>query len=269
MRTTDQLLNLLGRVQRQDNYPETAGMIEKRLAVASGPVVLSFVNAHAYNLCNTDPSFFEALNASDLLLRDGAGMLILFRALQADPGVNFCGTDFIPYLLHALGRKRVALLGTREPYLAQAAAWLRRQGTEIVLTMDGFREPEEYLEQVAATQPEVVLLGMGMPKQESVSLLLKRNLDFPMLAINGGACIDYLGGRVSRAPSWMRQNGMEWVYRLMLEPRRMFNRYLVGNFLFLARVVAMKNKTALFHSFAKQLEVYENSSDRIGRRALD
>jgi exopolysaccharide biosynthesis WecB/TagA/CpsF family protein len=269
MRTElDQMNRLVTNVERLDSFKDALRMIDHRLQCAKAPMILSFVNAHAYNLCHTDQSFKDALLASDVLLRDGAGMSILYYSVQLDPGQNFCGTDFIPFLLRELQPKRIALLGTRDPYLENAALSLRSQGFDVVLTMDGFREPAEYLEQVEATRPDVVLLGMGMPKQEQVSLYLKANLQFPLLAINGGACIDYLGGKVTRAPVWMRRNGLEWVYRLMLEPRRMFRRYVVGNVLFIRRVVALRGAVTSL-PLAKELEGYENSSDRVGRGTLD
>jgi exopolysaccharide biosynthesis WecB/TagA/CpsF family protein len=81
---------------------------------------------------------------------------------------------------------------------------------------------------------------MGMPKQELLSVLIKENLDFPCLVINGGAIIDYYGNKVTRAPKWMRVNGLEWLYRFGLEPRRMFKRYMIGNILFLKRVRELK-----------------------------
>jgi exopolysaccharide biosynthesis WecB/TagA/CpsF family protein len=264
----DRMNRLVTNVERLDSFTDAVRMIDHRLQTAKAPMVLSFVNAHAYNLSHTDPSFMDALLASDMLLRDGIGMSILYHSVQLDPGHNFCGTDFIPYLLRALKPKRLALLGTRDPYLEGAAAKLRSEGFDVVLTMDGFRDPAEYLEQVEIARPDVVLLGMGMPKQEQVSLYLKTHLQAPLLAINGGACIDYLGGKVTRAPVWMRQNGLEWVYRLMLEPRRMFHRYVVGNLVFLRRVVALKGAVTSL-PLAKELEGYENSSDSLGRRPLD
>jgi exopolysaccharide biosynthesis WecB/TagA/CpsF family protein len=76
---------------------------------------------------------------------------------------------------------------------------------------------------------------MGMPKQERVAALLARHLDYPCLIICGGAILDFLGGKVTRAPKAFRRIGMEWLYRFMLEPKRLFKRYMVGNFVFLYR----------------------------------
>ena len=101
--------------------------------------------------------------------------------------------------------------------------------------MDGFREDSEYLKAVRDRRPFLIILGMGMPKQERVASLLARNLDYPCVIICGGAILDFMAGKVSRAPLIFRRTGMEWLYRLGCEPRRLFVRYAIGNFLFLLR----------------------------------
>jgi exopolysaccharide biosynthesis WecB/TagA/CpsF family protein len=236
---------LLRKVSLLDYFSNGVELISEHVQSKDAPVVLSFINAHGFNLAYKDPGFCDALLGSDILLRDGIGMALLFRKLQVDPAANFCGTDFIPFLLEHCAGKKVALLGTRTPYLQQAANRLEHQGAEVVLCMDGFREPAEYVSAVADAKPDVVLLGMGMPKQEKVALLMKQQLLFPCLLINGGACIDYLGGKVPRAPQWMRQYGLEWLYRLLLEPQRMFGRYVIGNVLFLARLLTIPKQTLI------------------------
>jgi exopolysaccharide biosynthesis WecB/TagA/CpsF family protein len=84
---------------------------------------------------------------------------------------------------------------------------------------------------------------MGMPRQEEVAILLRSALNFPCLIVCGGAIIDFMGGKTSRAPLWVRQARMEWAYRLALEPRRLFQRYVVGNPVFLARALTMARST--------------------------
>jgi len=85
-------------------------------------------------------------------------------------------------------------------------------------------------------QPELIVLGMGMPKQEAVAAELAVT-GGPCLIVCGGAILDFLGGKVSRAPEWLRRLGGEWLYRLLREPKRLFMRYVVGNPLFLLRTL--------------------------------
>ena len=95
-----------------------------------------------------------------------------------------------------------------------------------------------------AHSPALIVLGMGMPRQEQVARELRATLDHPCLIVCGGAIIDFLGGKTSRAPRWMRGAGLEWLFRLALEPRRLFKRYVIGNPLFIARALALAAGTA-------------------------
>ncbi len=203
-----------------------------------GPFVISFVNAHAVNLACEDDAFFESLVESDLLLRDGKGMKILCEAVGVDPGVNMNGTDLIPRLLERYRGRRIALCGTRDPFLAQAA----EQVDAPVLVLDGFQPIEDYGPAVKEARPDLVVLGMGMPKQEQVARELKRTLATDIVVVNGGAILDFMAGRFSRAPRWVRGAGLEWAYRLAKEPRRLFARYVIGNAVFLSRVVALRRQ---------------------------
>ena len=208
------------------------------LAWPQRATVLGFVNAHAMNLVARDDAYFQALSAADVLLRDGSGMSILFRRMGREPGLNMNGTDFIPKLLSAYKGRRVALWGTQEPFLANAArhceaAW----AVNVVSAHHGFAEVQTYLELARQHQPELVVLGMGMPKQEIVAARLAAS-GVPCLIVCGGAILDFLGGKVSRAPQWVRGLGCEWVFRLLSEPKRLFSRYVVGNPLFILRTLA-------------------------------
>ena len=199
--------------------------------------VLGFVNAHAMNLVAGKADYCQALAAADVLLRDGAGMAILLRRLGLAPGLNMNGTDFIPKLLAAFKGKRVAFWGTREPFLSEAAQRSEaRYGVHVVSRHDGFAEVDTYLALARAQQPALIVLGMGMPKQEQLAARLAV-LESPCLIVCGGAIVDFLGGKVTRAPQWVRRLNGEWVFRLLKEPKRLFARYVVGNPLFLLRAL--------------------------------
>lgn len=199
------------------------------------PVSLAFVNAHALNICHANPEFLRNLAEADYVFRDGSGMKILFKMLRKDPGLNLNGTDLIPRIMELYAGKDAALLGTREPYVRRAADLVAKKGIKPVLLMDGFRKNKEYIEAVRHYRPFLIILGMGMPKQEKLASLLVRYLDYPCIIICGGAILDFMGGKVSRAPLAFRKLGMEWLYRLGREPRRLFRRYVVGNLVFLLR----------------------------------
>jgi N-acetylglucosaminyldiphosphoundecaprenol N-acetyl-beta-D-mannosaminyltransferase len=214
------------------------------LSKPKAPTVLGFVNAHAMNLVAGNTDYFNALAAADVLLRDGSGMTILLRRLGLAPGLNMNGTDFIPKLLAAFKGRRVAFWGTEEPFLASAVQRSEALfAANVVSAEHGFAEVEHYLRLARQLQPELIVLGMGMPKQEVVAARLAAN-GVPCLIVCGGAILDFLGGKVTRAPQWMRHMGCEWVFRLLSEPKRLFQRYVLGNPLFLLRLLSYRDMTA-------------------------
>ncbi len=208
-----------------------------RLTGPQAATVVGFVNAHAMNLVVRDGACHQALSAADVLLRDGSGMAILYRRLGLEPGLNMNGTDFIPQLLAAYRGRRVAFWGTRQPYLDQAVQRSAAMfGVVPVSVHDGFASVDTYLQLARELQPELIVLGMGMPRQEVVAARLAAT-GGAYLIVCGGAILDFLGGKVSRAPVWLRRLGGEWLYRLLREPKRLFMRYVVGNPLFLLRIL--------------------------------
>lgn len=228
-------LELLERLTLISDDAELAELLE-RLTSTNRPCVLSFVNAHAVNLACRDEAFFKSLLASDVLLRDGIGVRIMCRAFGFDAGLNLNGTDLIPRILTSARGQSVALCGTEDPYLSQASRGI----PGVILQMDGFQPIDSYVDPIRSAGPRIVVLAMGMPKQELVAERLKAELDGPVLIVNGGAILDFIAGRVTRAPVWMRKAGLEWVFRLALEPRRLWSRYMVGNIVFLARLGRLK-----------------------------
>lgn len=192
------------------------------------PTMLGFVNAHALNLAWARPECYAAFRRADLLLRDGAGLRIWLRALGREPGLNLNGTDLIPRILAACAGRRLAVFGTAAPWLDIATARLAEGGAAVVASADGFRPDADYVALCREAEPEVILLALGMPRQEELAELLRRSLAHPCLIICGGAILDFLAGRFSRAPRLMRRFGLEWAYRLMQEPRRLFRRYVFG-----------------------------------------
>ena len=208
--------------------------------------VLAFANAHAFNLAAHSPGFTADLAAADVLLRDGSGLAHLLRSCGHAPGLNMNGTDFIPRLLRACNGRPLAVLGTREPQLGRGVRRIARalMPGSTVLALDGFQPEARYLEFLARHQPAIVLLAMGMPRQEQLAQRLRRELNFPCLVICGGAIVDFLGGGVRRAPAPLRRLGLEWLWRLALEPRRLFKRYVIGNPLFLVRTAWLARQQA-------------------------
>lgn len=219
---------------------ESAILFLKKLLEQEKPCILSFINAHGFNLFLKEPKFATTLINCDLLIRDGYGMELLLKSISRNPGANLNGTDFIPVLLNSFVGKRIALIGTVDEYLEAASLVLKNSGHDVIIKKNGFLPQNEYIQHLKSVKPDVIILGMGMPNQEYLSIKLKEELNHRCLIINGGAIIDFLGNRFRRAPLWMRKAKIEWVYRLCLEPKRLSHRYLYGNYIFVRRIKSLK-----------------------------
>lgn len=211
-----------------------------RLTAPARSQVLAFANAHAFNLAARDAQFCHDLLAADTVVRDGVGVAWLMRLQRLAPGLNLNGTDLIPRVLARYPGRRILLLGTCEPWLSQARARVLElaPGAQCE-ALNGFESVSTYLAQAQAQQPALVLLAMGMPRQEAVAQALRRALPAPALLVCGGAILDFLGGRHPRAPVLLRRLGLEWAWRLGREPLRLWHRYVLGNPLFVARALRL------------------------------
>lgn len=206
------------------------------------PLRIAFVNAHAFNLCYSDENFLNDLLACDYVFRDGAGMKILYQLAGRDEGLNMNGTDFIPRLLSLYKGENIALMGTDSPYLEKAAVKIADMGTNVVLQVNGFQDDSRYGEALRESPAKFVLLAMGMPKQERVAAKIAQGDGMPRLIVCGGAILDFIAEKVPRAPEMYRRYGMEWLYRLKQEPRRLFKRYVIGNAVFLWRAFRLTSQ---------------------------
>ncbi|WP_202942556.1 WecB/TagA/CpsF family glycosyltransferase [Alteromonas macleodii] len=136
---------------------------------------------------------------------------------------------------------RLPIYGTEAPWLQNTVTHFQAKGIHVIDFANGFLEQEEYLKRIDEFSPDVVLLGMGMPKQEVLAEKIKTHCkNSNMIIICGGAIIDFLGGRFPRAPLFIRKAKLEWLFRLSKEPKRLFRRYVVGNVEFLWKVVLIK-----------------------------
>lgn len=203
------------------------------------------VNAHTINLAQRDPEYAAVLNRGDLVLGDGIGVALAARMKGTVLRHNFCGTDFVPeFLDHCAqrmgGRIKVFLLGGVPGRAREAGTVLQRRipGVEVAGFDHGYRSHHQaVVGRIRDSRPDVLLVAMGNPLQESWIDRFKGDLHVP-LSFGVGALFDFLAGAVPRAPVALRRIGMEWAYRLAVEPRRMASRYVVGNPLFLARAMS-------------------------------
>lgn len=217
-----------------------AGYIERRRFTRVG-----FLNAHNANVARTDPEFAAALEQF-LILPDGIGVDIASRMLYGMffPA-NLNGTDFVPALLAHIERPMtVGLIGTRRENAEKAAARLCEMAPQhrFVVVHDGFFDEDDepaILGRMRELRPDVLLVAMGVPRQE-LWIVRKLGPEHCTMPFAVGALLDFLSGAVPRAPVWMRRLRIEWMFRLLLEPKRLWRRYVVGNPVFLLRVLHQK-----------------------------
>ena len=207
-------------------------------SAASHQVVIA--NAHTLNFACTHPVYRRVLERASLVLRDGVGVEVAAALHGRRLPHNFVGTDFVPALLERLAQPevRVFLYGA-QPGVAEAAAEaLRARCPSIRVTglQHGYENGAAPVERIRAARPDVLLVALGNPLQEHWIAEHLEQLGV-RVAIGVGALFDYLAGRVPRAPGWVRRLRGEWLFRLAVEPRRLWRRYLVGNAQFLWRVV--------------------------------
>jgi alpha-1,3-mannosyltransferase len=205
--------------------------------------IVAFANAHSLNIAATDHRFRSALEAA-IVFNDGAGLNIASRILFGSSfPENLNGTDFVPrYMAETTHCYRIFLLGSRPEIVKRAAAEFARlyPRHDIVGYRDGYFESGEndsIIQNIRRSAADIILVGMGNPKQE---IWLADNLTATgcKLGFGVGALFDFMSAEVPRAPLWIQRNGLEWIYRLYNEPRRLWNRYVYGNPLFLLRVIA-------------------------------
>lgn len=240
----DTLRRILGISVLAIRWDEATALLSRLIAERRFTKV-SFLNAHNANLAYSDPVFAEALD-DFLVLPDGVGVDIAAKLLYGAPFPdNLNGTDFIPAFLQASTRPlTVALLGATRVNAEAASVKLSALAVQhrFVVIHDGYFSPSEepaIVERIARLRPDVLLVAMGVPRQE---LWIARHIDARhcTLPIAVGALLDFLSGMVPRAPLWMRRLRLEWLYRLWIEPGRLWRRYVVGNPLFLWRVFKQK-----------------------------
>lgn len=207
-----------------------------------------FVNAHVINTAEADPAYRAVLKSADLCLADGSGMALAARAAGTPFAANTNGTDVFPLLCSEAARRgrRIFLLGGRDGVAERAAETIRSAGlgAAIAGTHHGYFRPGSAEEQAAidaanASGAEIVLVAMGVPVQDTWIAQNASRLSAPVLAGVGGL-FDFFAGNVSRAPLAVRAVGMEWAWRLALEPARLWRRYIIGNAVFMGRIAMLR-----------------------------
>jgi len=207
-----------------------------------------YVNIHAINLAQGDQRFRDLLNSAWTVYCDGEGVRLGARILGRHLPPRIVLTYYLWELCEAFEKDGISVyfLGGRQEVLEQAVSTVKERfpGLKIAGAHYGYfqksgTESENVVESVSRSGADVLFVGFGMPLQEH---WIAENLD--RLQVHAilpcGSMIEYAGGAKRYTPAWMADHGMEWLFRLMQEPGRLWTRYLIGNPLFLLRVLRQR-----------------------------
>ncbi|WP_170132055.1 WecB/TagA/CpsF family glycosyltransferase [Arenicella xantha] len=210
------------------------------------PACFAFVNAECVNQYCDDQSYREVLNDFSSVFADGIGVRLAAMASGVRIIENVNGTDMFPLLCDrlSLSGARIYLLGGSTAVVSKVADKLACEypGAEVVGYLDGYSlhgNDTDVCDRINASNADVVLVALGAPMQEKWMAEHRGNLSVSAM-IGVGGLFDFYSGEVARAPEWIRELSLEWVWRLAMQPKAKARRYLLGTPLFLVRVLRDK-----------------------------
>jgi len=242
------LIHLFGVYFVNLTMKEAVQLIEQKATDRKNSSSVFFVNPDCLNKTFSDKSYLHILKHADYVFPDGIGLTIACKILRSPLRENVNGTDMLPFLCEMAVQKNLSLflLGARPGVSEAMSAQLqKRYNVEIAGTHHGYfnheQESQDVVEKINGSGADIVLVAFGAPLQEKWISANKEKLQTGVVMGVGGL-FDFYSGNTQRAPRWLRELGLEWVYRILQEPRRMWHRYVVGNPLFLFRVFMWKSK---------------------------
>lgn len=236
------VLPILGMAVHDLGWNQALALLEHKLTARRGFTHIAFLNANNANVMVADPEYRDVLRRC-LVLPDGIGVDIAAHFLHGGRfTANLNGTDFVPAALTFIAKPlRIGLLGATSEVLEAAAVNFRKTTPwhEFIEISDGYfdrADPALILKRIEAARIDLLLVAMGTPLQEK---WVDRHLtaEHARVVISVGALLDFVSGRVARAPRWIRRLRSEWLFRLWLEPSRLWRRYVLGIPVFLAHVL--------------------------------
>lgn len=239
-------LTILGRKTELASLPE-------------GKLLINTINAHSFNTAKKDQLFADALTNGDVLIPDGVSIVKACKWIKAksQPKERIAGWDLFSFEMEKLEReseklrtkskksKIVMFMGSSQKVLDLIV----KRAAEVyphlkVVTYSPPYKPEfsdkdnkAIIDAINAANPDLLWIGMTAPKQEKWTYSHWNELNIHCHVGTIGAVFDFFAGTVERAPIWWQEHGLEWLYRLMKEPKRMWRRYIIGNSLFLWNMV--------------------------------
>ncbi len=229
---------------------DVAGLLDDvgRAIDARGRLTIAYANVHVVNVAQHDPVLRDFLEGADRVYADGSGVVLGARMLGADLGARMTGADWILDFAARAEREgwRVGWIGGEYGVAADAVRTLQARHPRLVVPFvrhgrprgdDGEKQLDHELDDAHL---DVLLVGMGTPVQERWVARRRARLDVPVVWCVG-AVADFVSGRTSRGPEWLFRR-QEWLARLLVEPRRLWRRYLIGNPRFVLAVLQQRRR---------------------------
>ena len=225
------------------------GSKEELRSLPEGKLLINTINAHTYNTALKDSLFAEALVKGDVLIPDGASIVKACRWIKAKsrPKERIAGWDLFAYEMDRLNKKggKCFFMGSSEKVLSLVRERAAKEYPNIIVETYSPPYKPEFSEEdnkaiisaVNAANPDLLWIGMTAPKQEKWTYSHWNELEIHCHVGTIGAVFDFFAGTVKRAPVWWQEHSLEWLYRLIKEPKRLWRRYIVGNTLFIWNIL--------------------------------
>lgn len=234
---------------------KTLNILGKKISLNTlqeGKLLINTINAHSYNTSLKDPLFAEALQKGDVLIPDGISIVKACKWLNAksQPIERIAGWDLFEFEMNRLNQKggKCFFMGSSEKVLA-----LIKEKAKVIypnITVETYSPPykpefseednKKIIDAINRANPDLLWIGMTAPKQEKWTYSHWNELNIHCHVGTIGAVFDFFAGTVERAPIWWQEHGLEWLYRLIKEPKRMWRRYIIGNTKFLINILREK-----------------------------
>lgn len=230
------------------NTAETIDLVEQYV-LQKEPLHLIGVNADKLNEVAKNERLCRIVNNCGVINADGASVIMAGKYLNKPLPERVAGIDLMEKLVSLSQERgyRIYLLGARQEVVEATARVLEEKypGIKIVGIHNGyFKEPDwpDISRELKEVQPDFVFVGITSPLKEYLVEYLQ-SVGHRCVFMGVGGSFDVISGNISRAPKWMQKLNMEWCYRMLQEPRRLFKRYFVGNWKFIAAIYREKRGT--------------------------
>ncbi len=224
-------------------YSSPSNLMESILTLSKErkQAVICYLNADIFNRAQKDPLFQELLQEADVVYIDGVSIALTVRLLYKQKAPRLTAADYFMDFLKLAEKEQLRLffVGSTPAVIENLQTKLKKHCPRLTADFHhGYFTPETepgLRKRIASFHPHLVIAGMGSPRQEKWSFRAVKEIGCPIW--NVGALLDFVTGEKKRAPLLMQKTGLEWLYRLLQEPRRLAKRYLVGNIVFFINVL--------------------------------